>query len=116
MRLATAIVLVVALSTTARAEYGLPSDHVLADMGLSGMRILSDHEGLAIRGLGNGPKDREPTEKMLWYQQGITDLRTHVAEFKTRFADRSSPKADWYHQATSNYRDSVSSFRSKIGG
>ena len=116
MRLVIVSLFVFALSTAAQAEHDLPSDQALADMGLSGLRVLSDQEGLAIRGFGNGPKDREPTEKMLWYQQGITDLRTHVAEFKTRFADRSSPKADWYHQATSNYRDSVSSFRSKIGG
>ncbi len=116
MRLAAAIALVLALSTTSHAESGLPSDQVLADMGLAEMRIMSDHEGLAIRGLGNGPKDREPTEKMLWYQQGITDLRTHVGEFKSRLADRTSAKADWYRQGTSDYRDRVASFRSKIGG
>ena len=116
MRLALATLFVFAFSITAQAEVGLPNDHVLADMGLAGMRVLSDHEGLAIRGFGNGPKDREPTEKMLWYQQGITDLRTHVAEFKTRLGERSSNNAARFSDNKSNFRSNVSSFRSKIGG
>lgn len=116
MRLALASLFVFAVTTTAHADDGRPSGSVLADMGLYGIRVLSDHEGLAIRGLGNGPKDREPTEKFLQYEQHVTDLQTKVTEFKTRLADRSSPKADWYRSARTNYRSSVSSFQSKIGG
>ena len=115
MRLALVCLFAFALTTTARAEHGLPGNHVLADMGLGGMRILSDHEGLAIRGMGNGPKDREPTEKFLWYVQGVTDLRTHVEEFKTRLAGRTSNNAVRFSDNKSGLQSSISSFKSKIG-
>jgi hypothetical protein len=115
MRLAIAVLFVFAISAAALAEDGIPSRKTLADMGLSGMRIISDHEGLAIRGFGTGAKGREPSDKMLWYQQGITDLRTHEAEFKDRLANHMSAKADWYHTARSNYRDSVAKFHSRLG-
>jgi hypothetical protein len=116
MRLVIVSLFVFALSTAAQAEHDLPSDQALADMGLSGLRVLSDQEGLAIRGFGNGPKDREPTEKMLWYQQGLTDLRTHVAEFKGRLAGRNSNNAGRFSDNKSNFRNRVSAFRGKIGG
>jgi len=116
MRLALVTLFAFALTTTAQAEHGLPSDGVLADMGLSGMRILSDHEGLAIRGLGNGPKDREPTERFLWYVQGVTDLRTHVTEYKSRLAGRSSNVAGRFSDNKSSFRSSISGFKGKIGG
>ena len=43
-----------ALMTTSQAlaACGLPSDTTLAAMGLSDLRVMSDSEGLAIRGLG----------------------------------------------------------------
>lgn len=52
MRPAAAIVASLVLSATAFGAQGAPSEQVLADMGLSGLQILSDSEASAIRGAG----------------------------------------------------------------
>jgi hypothetical protein len=47
------LLVVAALSASqALAANGVPSDTTLAAMGLSGLRVMSDSEGLAVRGLG----------------------------------------------------------------
>jgi hypothetical protein len=116
MRLALAALFVFAVTTTVQADAGQPNSQVLADMGLSGMRVLSDREGLAIRGYGNGPKDREPSEKFVQYEHHLTQLRTHVDEFRTRVGERGSNAGTRYSDGQSNFRSSVSGFKSKIGG
>jgi hypothetical protein len=41
-----------ALAAASQASAAAPSDATLAAMGLSGLEVMSDSEGLAIRGLG----------------------------------------------------------------
>ena len=50
-----AFALVVALSSSAVAQNGLPSNAALEAMGLSGIQILSDSDAMAIRGMGYQP-------------------------------------------------------------
>jgi hypothetical protein len=115
MKFAAAVVLVFALSAPTFAESGIPDSQTLSAMGLSDLRILSDAEGLAIRGKAMGAKNRVPSAKMLWYLQGREDLRQHVSDYKDRLANRTSDKAAWYHSAGINYRGSVASFQGQIG-
>jgi hypothetical protein len=43
---------VLSLVSQARAAEGLPSSSALSAMGLSGMQIMSDAEGMSVRGMG----------------------------------------------------------------
>lgn len=47
-----AAAILVAASTSARAAEGVPSNDTLAAMGLTGLNVISDNEGLNIRGMG----------------------------------------------------------------
>jgi hypothetical protein len=47
-----AAALVVAAASSTRAAEGVPSNDTLAAMGLAGLNVISDHEGLDIRGMG----------------------------------------------------------------
>lgn len=47
-----AAALVVAATSSARAAEGVPSDGTLAAMGLAGLNVISDNDGLGIRGMG----------------------------------------------------------------
>jgi hypothetical protein len=55
MRTAAAVVFGFALSTAAFGADGVPSKQVLADLGLSGLQILSDDQAMDIRGSGFQP-------------------------------------------------------------
>ena len=50
--LASLIVVFVAVASTASAENGIPSRADMNAMGLSGLKVMSDTEGLAVRGKG----------------------------------------------------------------
>jgi hypothetical protein len=52
MRTAAAIVFGLVLAAAARGGEGIPSRQVLADMGLGGLKILSDDEAASVRGMG----------------------------------------------------------------
>jgi hypothetical protein len=52
MRTTAAMVLVLALAGTAFAADGAPSREVLAQMGLSGMQVMTDDEAASVRGAG----------------------------------------------------------------
>ena len=47
-----ALALAVVLSGSALADNGVVSDATLSDMGLAGIQVMSDSEGLAVRGMG----------------------------------------------------------------
>lgn len=76
MRTAAAIVLGLALSNAAFGAEGAPSKQVLADMGLSGMQVLSDDEAANIRGAGF-----VGLEGFHMYKQGIHNYQKQVKHF-----------------------------------
>jgi hypothetical protein len=115
MKFSTAILLVCALSVTAHAEIGEPSRQVLGDMGLAGMRIMSDNEGLAIRGHGERVKVRDTLTGLADYRQSVTEFRQHVSDFKTRLAERTSQSAARLSDGKVRFHGSVANFRAKIG-
>jgi hypothetical protein len=47
-----AAAIVVAATASVRAAEGVPSEGTLAAMGLAGLNVISDNEGLNIRGMG----------------------------------------------------------------
>lgn len=47
-----AVALVAAATSSARAAEGVPSDDTLAAMGLAGLNVMTDNDGLNIRGMG----------------------------------------------------------------
>jgi hypothetical protein len=84
MRHALALGIFLALSTAAYAEPGVPSEGVLADMGLSGLAILSDIDALEIRGDGFPPNNL--SDRIAQFHQRIAAFHVRVGDFKNRVA------------------------------
>jgi hypothetical protein len=77
MRTAAAVVLALALSNAAFAVDGAPSRQVLAEMGLSGMQVMSDDEAAKVRGAGFVGWDGFDM-----FQDALKDYRKQVKHFE----------------------------------
>src|SRR5262245_31268761 len=89
MTRAAALMIVLTMYAAARAESGTPSTTVLADMGITGMQILSDHEAATIRGHGFEPGSQ--LAGFEHYQQSKAAFKGHVAEFRKRIKNHTFP-------------------------
>lgn len=77
MRTAAAMGLIFAFANTAFAADGVPSRKVLADMGLSGMQVMSDDEAASVRGMGFVGWDGFDM-----FQDALKDYRHQVKHFE----------------------------------
>jgi hypothetical protein len=119
MTRAATLMIVLTMYVTARAEQGMPSKAVLADMRLSGLQILSDHEASAIRGHGFEPGSH--LAGFQHYQQSKAKFKEHVAEFRERiknhtFAGKARFKnsIEKFHKHVKKLHDKVKHFKHKI--
>ena len=82
MRLAAVLIGAILANSAvdAHARQGVPSQAVLAEMGLSGMQVLSDDEALAIRGSGFSGG----VGTAYHYRQSIYKLHKWVYDFHKR--------------------------------
>jgi hypothetical protein len=113
------LILVVAMCVTTHAGQETPSNAVLAEMGLSGLVILSDREASVIRGLGFEPGSHLAGFES--YQQSKADFKETVAEFRERikhhtFAGTAGFKKSQenFHRHVQRFHEAVKEFKHKI--
>ena len=119
MTRAAALMIILTMYAAARAESETPSTTVLADMGLTGLQILSDREASAIRGLGFEPGPHLAGFES--YQLSKAKFKEHVAEFRERiknhtFAGKARFKnsIEKFHKHVKKLHDKVKHFKHKI--
>jgi hypothetical protein len=98
MRPAVAIVIGLALSASAFGVEAKPSEQVLAEMGLSGLQILSDSDAMAVRGAGF---------------DGFATLHSSIKMFHRSVKEFHKAKKD-FHKQVKDFHKMVKKFDRKI--
>jgi hypothetical protein len=112
MMRAIMLVIVLTMSAGARAEQTMPNPSVLADMGLRGLHVLSDHEASAIRGFGFEPGSH--LAGFEGYQLSKIEFQEHVAEFRERIKHHTFRGAARFKGSIEDFGKQVQKFHDKV--
>ena len=112
MRYVAAIAIILAISATSRAAEGVPSQHVLAQMGLGGLQVMSDVDASAVRGSGFDPGDF--LNGFEHYRQSIDNFHERVADFQDRIDDHVFKGKAGFEKSKENFHKHVMKFRRAV--
>jgi hypothetical protein len=111
MRYVTAIAIILAISATSHAAEGVPSQQVLAQMGLGGLQVMSDVDASAVRGSGFDASDLDGFEH---YRQSIVNFREHVADFQDRIDGHVFKGKARFEKSKENFHKHVMKFHQAV--